>query len=119
MLALVVVAWRRRALAPPVAETPAEAKPEPVVEREPDAIYQKNRLVARVLEPQVDEAARQVSFAEVYNSGHLVLADECEWQKFIILVKKIGHASKMEPGALDKGRVLRGVEAQILGYREQ
>ena len=89
------------------------------MEREPDAIYQKNRLAARVLEPEVDEASKQIYFGEIYNSENLLLPDEAEFQKYIILVKKIAHASKIEPGSLHKGRVLKGVQAQIVGYREQ
>ena len=85
--------------------------------REDDAIYQNGRLAGRVLEPEVD--AKEVRFGEIYNSDHLLLPDECEYQRYRLLVRKIGYASKVEKDALEKGRILRGVTAEILGYREQ
>lgn len=89
------------------------------VPREADAIYQKHRLVARVLEPDVNEAGKQVRFAEIYNSDDLLLPEACEFRKFIIQIQKIDFASKIDKNAPHKVRVLRGVTADILGYREQ
>ena len=87
--------------------------------REPDAIYQNNRLVARVSAPQVDQNGKEIGFEEVYNSELLVLADECEFQKYKIIVRRIEYASKVNKEEPHKGRILRGVAAEILGYREQ
>jgi hypothetical protein len=91
----------------------------PAKEREPDAVYQNGELVARVTNPQVDLEAKEIRFTELYNSDELLLPDECEFQKYIIIVQRIGFASKVEKTALHKGRVLRDVVAEILGYREQ
>jgi hypothetical protein len=87
--------------------------------REQDAIYQDGQLVARVITPEVDTEAKEIRFEELYNSDNLLLPDECEFQKYIIMIKRIAYASTVEKGALHKGRVLRQVVAEILGYREQ
>lgn len=92
------------------------AKP---AKREPDAIYQADRVVARVLNPEVDLKSREIRFAELFRSDHLMLPDECEYQNYKIMVQRIGYASKVEPGNTQRGRVLKGVVAEILGYREQ
>ncbi len=97
----------------------AEATQNPPAAREPNAIYQKDRLVSRVAEPQIDQDAKEIHFLELYNSDYLVLADECEFQKYKIIVKKVEYASKVTKEEPHKGRILRGVVAQILGYREQ
>ena len=94
---------------------PSSSGPQP---REDDAIYQNGRVVARVADPQVDSEAKEIRFAELYNSDELLLADECEFQAYTIMVQRIAHATKVDKGALDKGRVLRDVVAEILGYRE-
>jgi hypothetical protein len=99
---------------PSIAAQNASAK-----DRETDAIYQNGELVARVLDPQVDLQAKEIRFTELYNSDNLLLPDECEFQKYILIVQKIGFATKAEKSALHKGRVLRDVVAEILGYREQ
>lgn len=100
-------------------------RPVPLAERQPDALYQFDRFgreqrpVARVLEPEVDEAAEEVRFAEISQSDELVLADEFEFQKYRLRVKKIAYAAKIDREAPHKGRVLRGVTARLLGRREQ
>ncbi len=96
-------------------------KPQPprAAQREQDALYQSDRIVARVLDAEVDEAAKQVRFGEVFNSDELLLPDECEFQKYKILVQSIAYATKIDTNQLHKGRILRGVTAGILGYREQ
>jgi hypothetical protein len=91
----------------------------PVIARENDAIYQQDRLVARVLEPEVNPEAKEIRFSELYNSDYLLLPDECEFQRYRILVRKVQDATREEKQALHKGRILRGVTAKILGYREQ
>ena len=97
----------------------------PLGERQPDALYQfdrfgqEQRAVARVVEPEVDEAAQEVRFGEIYNSDDLLLSDECEFQKYRLLVRKIAYAAKIDREAPHKGRVLRGVTAKLLGHREQ
>ena len=87
--------------------------------REVDAIYQENRLVARVIDPQVDTEAKQVRFGELFQSDTLMLPEECEFQKYKILVQKIEDATKLDRNAPDKGRILRKVSANIVGYSEQ
>lgn len=87
--------------------------------REQDAIYQNNRRVARVNQPEVDAAAKEIRFDEVYDSEYLLLPEECEFQKYRLLVRRVEYASKVNKEEPHKGRILRGVAAEILGYREQ
>ncbi len=84
-----------------------------------DGLYQNGRLVARVFDPQVDLQAREIHFAEAYQSDSLLLPDESEYQKYRILIQKVAFASKLDREAPHKGRILKGVVAEILGYREQ
>lgn len=97
----------------------------PLAQREPDALYQfdrfrqENKVVARVREPEVDEALKEVRFGEIYLSDDLVLAEECEFGKYRLRVRKIAYASRIDKEAPHQGRVLRGVTAEILGSREQ
>ncbi len=89
------------------------------MKREPDALYQGDRLVARVVNVQVDLEAKEIRFEELYESDCLLLPEECEYQNYKIMVQRVGYATKVEAGAAPKGRVLRGAVADILGYREQ
>ncbi|PYV35480.1 MAG: hypothetical protein DMG22_02220 [Acidobacteria bacterium] len=86
--------------------------------REPDGIYQKATLVARASGVDVDLVAKEVRIDEVYQSDALMIPEECEFQNYRIMVQRIAFASKIDKAAPDKGRVLRGVTADILGYRE-
>jgi len=95
------------------------AKSLPVKEREADAIYQNGRFVARVLDAEVDTAAKQIRFSEVFNSDELMLPEVCEFQRYRILIQRIGYASKVNKEEPHKGRILRGVVADLLGFREQ
>jgi hypothetical protein len=87
--------------------------------REQDAIYQKGRLVARAAEVDVDLEAKEIRFGEIYNSDYLLIPEECEFQKYRIIIQRIAYATKVDRGAEHKGRVLRGSVADILGYRQQ
>lgn len=86
------------------------------MEREADGIYQKNKLVARVKEPEVDEGGKEVRFTEIYKSDDLLLPEECEFRKYALIVRRITYATK-ETRA-DRQRILRGVVAEIVGYRQ-
>jgi hypothetical protein len=99
---------------------PAESPQSEVASRKrgEDAIYQKGELVAKVLDAEVKANANEVYFGELYNSDTLLLPDECEFQKYTLLVERIGYAAKIDKAAPHKGRVLRDVHARILGYRE-
>jgi len=88
-------------------------------ERESDAIYQNGRLVARVIDAEVATEAKEIRFGEVYNSDELILADECEFGKYRILIQRVAYASKVSKEEPHKGRILRGVVADLLGFREQ
>ncbi len=89
------------------------------VGREKDAIYQKGELVGRTADVEVDLKGKAVHFGEIYNSDHLLIPEECEFQDFRIIIQKISYATKVDRGAEHKGRVLRDSVADILGYREQ
>ena len=84
-----------------------------------DAIYQDGKIVARVVAPEVRSAAREIHFGEVNSSENLNLPEECEFQKYRLMIQRIEYASRIDTRAPEKGRVLRGVVAEILGYREQ
>ena len=86
---------------------------------EQDAVYQGGRLVARALDARVDAEAREIHFGELYNSDELLLPEDCEFREYRILIQRMDFAAKEERGAAHKGRVLRGVTAEIMGYREQ
>ena len=54
-----------------------------------------------------------------YESDDLLLPDECEYQKWVILVRKIASAVPQDKANPQRGRVLKGVTAEILGWVEQ
>lgn len=91
----------------------------PALTRLDDAIYQNGQLVARAVEAELDLGGREVRFGELFESDRLVLPDECEYQKCIILIQKVAYASRSDRSAPHKGRVLRGVVAEILRHREK
>lgn len=84
--------------------------------REPDAIYQKGKLVARVKEPEVDEAGKEVRFAQVIDNEGFMLPEECEFRNYRLQVRKVAYATKEL--SKSRERILRGVVAEIVGYRE-
>ena len=86
--------------------------------RQDDAIYQDDERVAKTIEAEVDLEAKEIHFGELYESDPLLLPDECEYQKYRILIRKIAFAASLDKNAPHKGRVLRGVIAEILGHRE-
>lgn len=96
----------------------------PLADREDTAIYQWSfhhgeRLVARVVKPQVDESAKQVRFLEITHSDLLLLPNECHYQKYKLDIDTVGDAVKLDSAEPEKGRILRDVTAHITGYVEQ
>ncbi len=89
------------------------------VERQDDAIYQGRKLVARAIDADVNPENREITFRELRNSDYLLLPDECEFRKYRIMIQRVEYASRMDKENPEDGRVLRGVVAEILGYREQ
>ena len=87
--------------------------------READALYQNGRLVARAGKTEVDLQTKEVRFEEIHNSELLMIPEECEFQDYRILIQRIGYASKIQRGEEHKGRVLRVVVCDLLGYREK
>lgn len=86
---------------------------------EEDAIYQDGKIAARAVGADVRWDAREIHFAEINSSDDLILPEECEFQKYRLMIKRIEYASRIDKTAPEKGRVLRGVVAEVLGYREQ
>ena len=103
---------------PPKRPGTSGEKPAPQKEREPDALYQNNKIVARVLDLEILLDAKELRFGEIYNSDELVIPDECEFQKYRILIQRISFATQVDRVEIHKGRILRGVSADILGYLE-
>jgi len=73
-------------------------------------------MVARVVEPEIDEAGKEVRFGQITSSDDLLLPDECEFQKYVLIVRRIAHATKEKTAKRE--RTLQGVVAEIVGYRE-
>ena len=101
-------------------ETKAQGGAAPAGERDPDGIYQSDRLAARVVaaEVEIDAEAKEIRFGEIYESDKLLLPDECEFRKYVIVIQQVTYASlhdTIDPG---KGRVLRECIAEILRLRE-
>ena len=86
---------------------------------EENAIYQEGKIVARVEGADVRWDAREIHFAEVNQSDDLMLPEECDFQKYRLMIQRIEYAARTDKAAPEKGRVLRGVVAEILGHREQ
>lgn len=123
LLVAAVILWRKREVSRVAASSPAgtdEAarQPAPPLKRESDALYQREHLVARVLDAEVNEAAKRVHFGEIYNSDRLLIPEACEYQKFVIQIQAIEYASRADRESMQKGRILRGVRADIVGYRQ-
>ncbi len=95
------------------------AKPAAAPKYEEDAIYQGGQIVARVAGFDVRSNSSEIFFEEINTSDGLLLPEECEFQKYRILIQKIEYASRQDKSAPEKGRVMRGATAEILGYREQ
>jgi hypothetical protein len=86
--------------------------------READALYQNGRIVARALNIEIDLDGRELRFGEIFGSDHLVIPEEAEFREFRILIQRITYATKIQRGEEHKGRVLRGVVCDLLGFRE-
>ena len=99
-------------------QSPAPARAG-VVAKEDNAVYQEGKIVARAEGADVRGDAREIHFAEINNSDELILPEECEFQKYRLIVQRIEYATRIDMNAPHKGRVLRGVVAEILGFREQ
>jgi len=90
----------------------------PPEQREPEALHQKGRFAGRAVGYEIDEVGKEVRFNEIENTDLLSLPDECEFQKFILIVRKVAYATKVARESPLKGRILKGVVAEIVGYRE-
>ena len=104
----------------PIRPTAGEASSlGPAFERPDDAIYQGNKLVACAVDAEVNPEAREITFRELRNSDDLLLPDECAFRKYRIIIQRVEYASRIDKEKPEDGRVLKGVVAEILGYREQ
>ncbi len=90
----------------------------PAVAPQDDAVYQNEAPVAKTLEVELDLEAGEIRFGELYESDPLLLPDECEYKNYRILIRKVAFATRLDKDAPHKGRVLRGVVAEILGHKE-
>ncbi len=86
--------------------------------KESDAIYQNGKKVGQVIGADVDEANKTFTFEEVHHSDNLLLPDECEFQKFRIQIHDVEYATREGAEAAQKGRILRKLAGEILGYSE-
>jgi hypothetical protein len=86
--------------------------------REPDAIYQAGKVVGRVIDPEIDPEAKEIHFGEIYESDWLLLPEECEYLQYRIVIQNVRDATKVSADSRQRGRILRGCIADIVGYRE-
>lgn len=100
-------------------QAPFARTPQPSGPREQDALYQGDRVVARVLEAEVDMEAKELRIGKIYESDQLMIPEECEYQQYRLLIQRVAFASKDEKDGPHRGRILRGVIADIMGYCEQ
>lgn len=96
---------------------PTAGEKESAAARQPDSLYQNGRRVAGIVGARVDAQAREIHFDEVYQSDDLLIPEDCEFREYRILIQKVTFASRQQAGAVHEGRVLKGVTAEILGYR--
>lgn len=101
------------------ADSKAATRTSPPPERMRDALYQGGRVVGRVLEPEIDLQAKQVRFGEIFQSDELLLPEECEFQKYRLMIQTVGWAARIDRADPTKGRVLKEVVADLLGFTEQ
>jgi hypothetical protein len=87
--------------------------------RDQSVIYQKGKPVAKVVGAEVNLDAKEITFDEVLESDYLLLPDECEFQKYRIMIQKVAFATKIDRRPGHQGRTLAGCTAEILGYIEQ
>ena len=80
-----------------------------------DAVYQGGNLAARVAGAEIRRGGREIYFAEVSSSDDLILSEECTFRDYRIIIQRIEYASRAEKTAPEKGRILRGVTADVLG----
>jgi hypothetical protein len=99
--------------------SPAAAAAGALAKYDENAIYQGGLIVARVLGAEVRSNSSEIFFEEINTSDGLLLPEECEFQKYRVLIQKIEYATRVDKDSPEKGRVLRGATAEILGYREQ
>ena len=88
---------------------------ETAADRDPNGLYQKGALVARIREAEIDEAGKEVRFTEIYQSDDLLLPEECEFREFILVVRRVTYATRETTP--ERARILRGVVAEIVGRR--
>ena len=86
---------------------------------EENALYQNGEIVGRAVEPEIDEANRKIRFKQIDGTDKLLIPDECEYQKYRIVIDKVASATKEGAEALQKGRVLREIEADITSFGDQ
>lgn len=84
--------------------------------KDKDAIYQNGKIAGRVVDSEVDTEAKEVRFAEIYESDWLLLPEECEYLHYRIIIQKVMEATKVSADARQRGRILRGCVADIVGY---
>ena len=87
--------------------------------KEADAIYQNGEVVGRVIGAEVDEAGKKIRFQEIHHSDWLLLPDECEYQKYRVQLQDVEYATREGAEAAQKGRILRNLTGDILGFSEQ
>jgi hypothetical protein len=85
--------------------------------REKDALYQHDKVAARIAGAQVDEEQRQILFDEIYESDALDLGSEFEFQKWKLRFQSADTMTMLNAAAPHKGRTITKATCKITGDR--
>lgn len=85
--------------------------------REPDAIYQSGKIVARTTGETVSELNEVIKFDEIYQSNGLDLNSPFEFRKWRIEFVHAGTMTQLKINAPQKGKILETVKCKIVGTR--
>lgn len=88
-----------------------------IPEREADAIYQNDKLVAKVSGALVDEANGIVTFDEIYQSNDLNSNEIFEFRKWRLRLKSADALIGLSATAPQKGQIIERAICKIEGTR--
>ena len=82
--------------------------------REPDGIYQQDKLVARVNGAKIDEANKSAFFQEIYQSNTLDLNQPFTYQHYKLRFVSFKTFAGVTMPHIEKGQVMTEVKCEIL-----
>jgi hypothetical protein len=102
------------ALTKPLSAAPSQTAPA----RDPDGVYQNDRLVGTVIAPRITLNESRVYFAEIQNATDLDINKPFEYRDFVLRVIHVNAriGLLLSPGSVSTG-VLENVVCEIIGGR--